>query len=314
MFKAIQAIAANFYGVFMALVLVLVTVFFGLGVFLFAIPKALLPWPRWQRWMTYGVDAFAMGWARAIGTLAQVMLPTRWEIRGGDQIRRDATYLLAANHQSWNDLVAMIVAFCGRIAPYRLFIKAPLIWLPIVGQACWAMDAAFMKRYSREEMQADPNKAGRDLRVAQRTFERSAHKSVAVFNFIEGTRITRKKHAERQSPYRHLLSPRAGGVAFAMQAMGKQLDAFVDVTFAYPYGAFELWQLLCGRVRHVVVSIRVLDIPAEFRGMDYGNPQTKAAFQAWVTEIWDAKDAQLESILSAEQGKTPAVPSFELDG
>ncbi len=35
-------------------------------------------------------------------------------------------------------------------APFgRFFLKKELIWVPIVGVVCWAMDFPFMKRHSR---------------------------------------------------------------------------------------------------------------------------------------------------------------------
>ena len=43
-----------------------------------------------------------------------------------------------------------------------------------------------------------------------------------MFNFLEGTRFTRAKHDEQQSPFRHLLKPKAGGIAFVLDAMGEQ--------------------------------------------------------------------------------------------
>jgi 1-acyl-sn-glycerol-3-phosphate acyltransferase len=56
-------------------------------------------------------------------------------------------------------------------------------------------------------------------------------------NFLEGTRFTPAKHAKQQSPYRHLLKPKAGGIALALNAMGDKFRAILDVTIVYPDGA-----------------------------------------------------------------------------
>ena len=68
-------------------------------------------------------------------------------------------------------------------------------------------------------------------------------------NFVEGTRFTAAKHAQQQSPYQHLLRPKAAGIAFVLGAMGGQLRSILNVTVVYPGGARELWDFLCGRVK-----------------------------------------------------------------
>ena len=46
----------------------------------------------------------------------------------------------------------------------------------------------------------------------------------------EGTRFTPAKHRAQASPYRHLLKPKAGALALALNAMGERCRALVDVT------------------------------------------------------------------------------------
>ncbi len=61
-----------------------------------------------------------------------------------------------------------------------------------------------------------------------------AHNPVGIFNFAEGTRFTVGKHAQQKSPFRYLLKPKAGGIAFVLDAMGEQLKSLVNVTIHYP--------------------------------------------------------------------------------
>ena len=126
------------------------------------------------------------GWCSLNGWLMRHLLPTRWTIRGDAKITRDRTYLLIANHRSWNDLFAMMVAFTDRVPPYKVFIKQQLIWLPVVGQVVWAIDFPFMKRYTREQVRANPNLKGRDVETTRRMFAR---------------------YGDRQHPGRHVLRP-----------------------------------------------------------------------------------------------------------
>ena len=52
-------------------------------------------------------------------------------------------------------------------------------------------------------------------------------------NFLEGTRFTAAKHAKQESPYRYLLKPKAGGIAFVLAAMDGKIEKMVNVTIAY---------------------------------------------------------------------------------
>ena len=114
---------------------------------------------------------------------------------------------------------------------------------------------------------------------------------------LEGTRFTEAKHAQQNSPFRYLLKPKAGGIAFVLDAMGEQLKSIVNVTIHYPGGRPGYWDLLCGNVRDVVVVFEELEIPAEFIGKNYDqDPAYKLAFQSWINQLWEDKDRLLEQL------------------
>ena len=80
------------------------------------------------------------------------LLPTRWDIAGiGDDVQPSGHYLIISNHVSWVDIVVLFRAFHGRAAFIRFFLKHQLIWFPIVGQGCWALEFPFMRRTDREK-------------------------------------------------------------------------------------------------------------------------------------------------------------------
>jgi hypothetical protein len=116
-------------------------------------------------------------------------------------------------------------------------------------------------------------------------------------NFAEGTRFTRQKHKAQASPYRHLLKPKAGALALALNAMGEKFSSLIDVTIAYPAGIPTFWQFLCGRVPRVAVRVRELPIPSEFCTADYGqDPAFRMRFQKWLGSLWEEKDGQMETL------------------
>ena len=123
-----------------------------------------------------------------------------------------------------------------------------------------------------------------------------------MFNFLEGTRFTPAKHLQQQSPYRHLLRPRAGGVAFVLDAMGEQLSALVNVTLHYPGGRPSFWDLLCGRIERVAMRIHRQPIPEEFLCRNYDQDESyRLAFQGGVNQLWQAKDDELERLTRADR-------------
>ena len=123
----------------------------------------------------------------------------------------------------------------------------------------------------------------------------------SVMNFVEGTRFTPDKHAAQSSPHRHLLLPKAGGVAFVMAAMGDILHRLLDVTVVYPGGTPSLWDMCCGKLRKVAVRVTVRELPEWARRGDYQqDPEFRARFQAWLSALWAEKDRQFSAVLSAE--------------
>jgi len=117
-------------------------------------------------------------------------------------------------------------------------------------------------------------------------------------NFAEGTRFTAAKHSDQQSPYRHLLKPKAGGVAFVLDAMGEGLHSILDVTIAYPRGRPTFGDLFADRVGEVRVHIVQREIPTELLRGDYQNDAAaRLRAQTWINALWAEKDERLSRSL-----------------
>jgi len=228
----------------------------------------------------------------------------RWQLDGLENLRCDGNYLVLCNHQSWVDIPVLQKIFNRRIPFLRFFLKSQLIWVPLLGPAWWALDFPFMKRYSKQTLAAHPELQGKDMEATRRACEKFRHMPVAVMNFAEGTRFTPAKHDAQSSPYRHLLRPRAGGVAFVFDAMGDALHATLDVTIVYPNGPCTMMDLIAGRIRDIHVQVRELPINDELRG-DYENDAAfRERFQTWVNALWSEKDARIERMPGSAGGTT----------
>lgn len=260
--------------------------------------KLLLPIPAWHRLCSRALVVVAESWIGGNNVLFALFTRIRWQVDGLDGLRRDANYLVLANHQSWVDIAVLQKVLNRRIPFLRFFLKSQLIWVPLLGPAWWALDFPFMRRYSRETLARRPELAGRDMAATRRACAKFSQLPVSVMNFVEGTRFTPAKHAAQGSPYRHLLKPRAGGVAFVLEAMGDGLQRILDVAVVYPGGPCTMLDLIAGRLREVRVSLRQRRVDAGLRGDYEGDADFRQRFQAWVNTLWREQDARIEQMLA----------------
>ncbi|WP_415037908.1 acyltransferase [Alcanivorax sp.] len=294
--------AATITGVITALLLLLNTLILIGPMMLVALLKVILSGSRARQVCSSVVMAIAETWAEICKAIFALMTPTQWEIRGVEDLRGDTSYLVISNHQSWVDIPALIQAFNRKTPYFKFFLKKELIWVPFLGLAFWALDYPFMKRYSKAFLEKYPHLKGKDLEITRQACEKFQGIPVTVVNFLEGTRFTAAKHDNQQSPYRHLLKPKAGGVAFVLAALGDNLDAILDVTILYPEGAPPgFWDLLCGQVDRVVVDVQTRPLkPALWRSDYQEDPVFRAEMQQWVSDLWAQKDARLVQMAEQE--------------
>jgi 1-acyl-sn-glycerol-3-phosphate acyltransferase len=224
---------------------------------------------------------------------------TTWDVEGIEGLDPKSWYLVNSNHQSWVDILVLQHLLNRRIPLLKFFIKQQLIWVPVMGLAWWALDFPFMRRHSEEFLKKHPEMRGKDQETTRRACEKFALIPTSVMNFLEGTRFTAAKHAKQNSPYVHLLKPKAGGMALALNAMGDKFRSILDVTVVYPDGTPTFNDFLAGKLRRVTVRVRSLPIPSHLLGGDYAqDPVFREAFAQWVQQLWRDKDAQITTLLA----------------
>lgn len=267
---------------------------------LFALFKLVLRFRAMQVGLTRLLIAIATSWVAVNSALMRGLTPTRFVFEGLDALKAEGWYLVIANHQSWVDIPVLQMALNKRIPMLKFFLKQQLMWVPVMGLAWWALDFPFMRRHTREQIARDPSLRGKDIESTRRACAKFRYTPVSVMNFVEGSRFTPAKHARQASPYTHLLAPKAGGVAFVLQAMGDSLQALVDVSIAYPAGRPSLFDLLAGRIPEIQLRVRQLPLPADLLGRDYQeDAEFRERFQTWLNQLWAGKDAELRRMLDA---------------
>ena len=166
--------------------------------------------------------------------------------------------------------------------------------MPFLGLAWWALDFPFMRRYSTAQLRKNPKLRGKDIEITRKACAKFKSKPVSVMNFVEGTRFKADKHRKQNSQFKHLLKPKAGGLAFALSAMGEHIHKLVDVSIYYPDKVPTYWDYISGQVKEVHVHISVSEIPAAMRGDYMKDREFKIAFQEQLNQLWLKKDKTLD--------------------
>lgn len=243
-------------------------------------------------------------WIRSNNAVIDKLLPKKdWRITLPDDVRPDGQYLLICNHQSWVDTSIVQYISEDRLPLTRFFTKHELIYIPVVGQAFYFLDFPMMRRHSKEAIAKNPALKNQDLLEAERACKLLKDKPFTLLNYLEGTRFTPEKKAKQESPYKHLLKPKAGGLSLAIGALGAQIDGILDMTIVYPDGTPSYIDLWKGDITRLGVDVRHIDIPQPLfdsilDGGYQNDPETKAEMFAWVEEVWRDKDALIERMLA----------------
>ncbi|RBO82277.1 acyltransferase [Marinomonas aquiplantarum] len=281
--------------------IVLNTLFCFLPVMFLAILKCLLPIASIRARLNLLLDHIATFWIGVNNVNQRYLGRSHIAVSGQQTLLEKDWYMLVANHQSWVDILVLQRLFNRRIPFIKFFLKKELIWVPFIGLAWWALEFPFMKRYSPALLKKRPELKGKDIEVTKKACEKFQHFPVSIMNFLEGTRFTAEKHQQQNSPFKHLLSPKAGGLSFALNAMDGKLHQLIDVTIVYPNGAPSFFQYLSGKVKEIKVHVRTMPIDLNLLGDYQNDADYRHHFQQWVNALWLQKDKQFDDLLTSSK-------------
>ncbi|PIW61653.1 acyltransferase [Shewanella sp. CG12_big_fil_rev_8_21_14_0_65_47_15] len=271
------------------------TIFWAIPIILGSVIK-LIPFAPLRTATSYVLDFCASAWISVNGVIERLLHPVKIELTGDTQFSTKEWYMVIANHQSWVDILILQRIFNHKIPFLKFFLKQELIFVPILGLAWWALDFPFMRRYSTAQLKKNPKLRGKDIEITRKACAKFKAKPVSVMNFVEGTRFHKTKHKKQNSQFQHLLKPKAGGMAFALSAMGDQIHRLVDVAIYYPDHVPSYWDYLTGKLPSVKVHIKISDIDPAMRG-DYMNDRNfKIGFQEQLNQLWLTKDSVISQL------------------
>ena len=278
------------------------TIFSTVIIFLLAVVKFFTPRGPARNRVTHWLSSVGEYWISFNKLMAWTVRDMKWEVETPDDINHKGRYLVFCNHQSWVDIL-VLQSCLNRRAPFmRFLLKQELIWVPFLGFCWWALDMAFLRRYNRAQLIKNPELRGKDLENAARACEKLKHIPVSMMSFPEGTRFTPDKHLQQNSPFKHLLRPRYGGIGQVLYSFDDALDQLIDVTIIYPDGAPNLWQFVSGQVKKISVRVRLLPIGQEVRGKNFReDSEAKNALKSWLSDIWTEKELYITNKITEQR-------------
>jgi len=285
-------------GLLGALVLVFNTIFFAIIMYGPILVKIIMPVKSIQKRCTTVLEYLSECWINVNIAAFTMLHETQWEITNPHVLSKQHWYFLISNHQSFTDIFVLQKILGGVTPPFKFFIKQSLIWMPLIGPVWWALDCIFMKRYPKTVLDKKPYLRAIDMKRTQAKCHQFKHKPVTIVNFIEGTRFTLEKQKQQKaqgSHYEYLLMPKAGGLAYIIEAMEGRIHELIDVTIAYDDESYNFWDFLCGKLKKITVQVDLRPIPAIILKGDYFNDaQYRAHFKQWLSSLWDEKEQLLK--------------------
>ena len=279
-------------------ILILVELIIGFGTLaIINIPRALIPIKSFKvfisRVSNYIGDLTVYG-------LKLIMLLMHGDsiiiIEEHEELDQDDWYMAMSNHQSWADIFVLLVAANYKLPLLKFFMKKELWWIPFVLLANKTLNMPFVNRHSKKEIEKNPSLRTRDYENTIKSCKRFLRCPSTIFSYAEGTRFTKEKHRNQQSPYNNLLTPKIGGMATALSAM-PAINTLVDYSLVYESTKRDAWSFLTGEMKNVKILVKKYDIPEYLKEKNYSaDDQYREDFKDWIEDIWAQKDKDIENL------------------
>ena len=177
--------------------------------FIICLITRLVPIKAWQKGCYKIMNKLPTLWTDGNNLVLRLFNRITWHVEGVQGLDPKAWYFLVSNHSSWNDILVLYAVFNRKASTLKFFLKQQLIWIPFIGLACKALHFPFMYRYSKTYLKKHPEKKGKDIEATKRSCQAFKLHPSTIILFPEATRFTPLKQQSQDSPYQHLLRPKA---------------------------------------------------------------------------------------------------------
>ena len=222
---------------------------------------------------------------RIDGWWIERVLGVRFEIEDGDfaleTLRPHESPMIIANHRSWFDIFTLQTLICRRGPMLKFLIKTELLWVPVLGWVCIALN------FPRLQRKGDQKTRTRDLSIVQKASLQLGASPGALLLFPEGTRYTEEKRVQNGAPYKSLLRPKPGGFNTILLSLPDS-TSIIDFSIGYEPGDDNCWRCMSGLVNIVRVKVSQTTISG-MNGME------------WLEDSWQQKDEWLAGTESSRK-------------
>ena len=287
-------------GVFNLILITLTTLSLPIFILSIALVINLIPIKKFkQRGMRF-LQRFPIYWIDVVSATVNLTSKKKWEIVGPSNLNPKKSYLLISNHVCWMDIFVLSTVFHRKTPPLKFFLKKQLLWtLPLAGLATWVLGYPFMERHSPSQLRKHPELKGKDIETTRQACQIIKHYPCTLTNYAEGTRFTEEKRIRKSSPYRHLLPPKAGGLATVLEELHTDLAGIINATIVYKPGPLSLWQFCTGNFDKIICHYELIPIDKSALGDYHNDRDARIKFQAWLNRLWRTKDELIDQIKAA---------------
>lgn len=266
----------------------------AIPILLLSIVRPLLPFKGVQYAIERCNNFIYHLWMDINGAIMHLTCNIKFTVKGMEQVKVQHSCFIVSNHLSWADIYMICHLFGHRIPITKFFLKHSLVYIPVIGLVCLGLGMPFLRRYSKKELLKNPKLKGRDVQSTIKACRRLVIAPSTLVNFAEGTRCTAVKQKAVNSPYRHLMPPKAASLAVALGQVGREIDCLINLTLSYPGSPEKPFiALLQGKLKEVYAHVEVIP-KEELPCGDYLNDkQFKHTFTLWLRDLWSKKDALL---------------------
>ena len=162
--------------------LIINTALWGTLVCLGGLVKMLMPAQGARNAVTGLMNRFMWAWATCNGGILYLIAKIEWDVEGLEGLNKNSWYLLISNHLSGFDIAAQTYLLRNHIPMLKFFLKKELIYVPIMGLGCWALDMPFMDRTSPAKLKKNPKLKGKDLATTRRACEKFKNMPTSIIN------------------------------------------------------------------------------------------------------------------------------------
>lgn len=280
----------------LSLVYITINLFLGvLPLLVLATLKLIVPHQGFKTFLYRLMLAIYVYAVKVDNILLQRLLGIRFDVNGLEGMDPTRNYLVISNHRSWADILVLQSLLIRGAPIIKFIVKSEIVFIPLVGLICWAYEYPFVKRQSLKDKSRKNDNRKRDLQTIDAQLAVLGKHPTTIINFLEGTRFSLVKSKKHNSPHRHLLKAKAGGLSYILKTFGSQIDTVLDFTLAYDAEEPVFWKFLGGACKQVKVDVRHISMETLLAKM--GSQLDNISYEDvsnWLTSFWEEKDQKME--------------------